>query len=551
MTDNPAEKPCLVETSQGFSVFYRNRYLYSRRNPPAAAQKTLASLCIQPGTLVLCISPLLCYGLKQFLTSLPQHCAVLCLEADKELYKLFIQTKNKLQLSDERFYFLAPEHLLQLPHLLNGIVKDSAEKEFQPLYTFRRAVWAELSAGAQFYQNEYSQLIRAADREIARFWRNRITLVQLGRLFAHNLFRNTSRIPNTKPFVHHSISKPIIVAGAGPSLDRAVNLLQTCRRDNFYLLAVDAAALPLVSRGIVPDSIVAVESQYAITPAYYSLYGSGIPLIADLTSRPAVLRLTGGDITFFASQYCAESFFTRFEKLLHGTVPVVPPLGSVGLTAVYISLLLRSNTSVPVFICGLDFSYGTALTHSRGSSMHTNLLANSYRLQPEEQIVQRAFSGGSIAAQTKNRGTVYTTPALAGYAQLFREQFAHIPNLLDIGSCGLDLGIRQYTVSALPNFINSIQDISPQPENTNGITIDRSAIIQFFRTEQKCLERIRDIITDGAPLQELKELLAGREYLYLHFPDGYRLSLDTAFLRRIRAELGYFIKDCRFALQQL
>ena len=342
-----------------------------------------------------------------------------------------------------------------------------------------------------------------------------------------------------------------IVAGAGPSLDRAVNLLQTCRRDNFYLLAVDAAALPLVSRGIVPDSIVAVESQYAITPAYYSLYGSGIPLIADLTSRPAVLRLTGGDITFFASQYCAESFFTRFEKLLHGTVPVVPPLGSVGLTAVYISLLLRSNTSVPVFICGLDFSYGTALTHSRGSSMHTNLLANSYRLQPEEQIVQRAFSGGAIAAHAKNSGTVYTTPALAGYAQLFREQFAYIPNLLDIGSCGLDLGIRQYTVSALPNFINSIQDISPQPENTNGITIDRSAIIQFFRTEQKCLERIRDIITDGAPLQELKELLAGREYLYLHFPDGYRLSLDTAFLRRIRAESGYFIKDCRLALQQL
>ena len=42
---------------------------------------------------------------------------------------------------------------------------------------------------------------------------------------------------------------------------------------------------------------------------------------------------------------------------------------------------------------------------------------------------------------------------------------------------------------------------------------------------------------------EIEKLLAAREYLYLHFPDGLKASFDLSFLKRVRAEIDFFIKD--------
>ena len=42
---------------------------------------------------------------------------------------------------------------------------------------------------------------------------------------------------------------------------------------------------------------------------------------------------------------------------------------------------------------------------------------------------------------------------------------------------------------------------------------------------------------------EIEKLLLSREYLYLHFPDGLKASLDLSFLKRVRAEIDFFIKD--------
>ena len=51
--------------------------------------------------------------------------------------------------------------------------------------------------------------------------------------------------------------------------------------------------------------------------------------------------------------------------------------------------------------------------------------------------------------------------------------------------------------------------------------------------------------------EEIKEILKEREYLYLHFPDGYSLSMETQFLKRIRAEIDFFLKDINSSLKEL
>lgn len=561
MTDSADKKPCLVPTGQGFSVLYKGRYLYSRYNPSAAAQKTIAALHIEAGTLVLCFSPLLCYGLADLLAKLPERCAVVCIEYDEALYAVFRQTAEQTAFPHADMLFtLAPGRMREFGAFIQGAAPDSDGKRFAPLSFFRRTVCVELSAGAQFSNNLYRGCADQAAALIAQYWKNRITLIQLGRLFARNLFKNICLIADAQPFPAQSIAKPIVIAGAGPSLDAAINVLLLCKRSAFYLLAADAAALPLVQRGLRPDAIAAVESQFAVTGAYRGLAQSGIPLFADLLSRPAVLRIPGGGASFFLSHYCQAPFFNRVQQLVHEYAPVIPPLGSVGSAAVQLALLLRAEQDIPVFVCGVDFAYRPSLTHCRAGNTHSTLLEAAYRLEPVEQAAAQSFAHG-VHAEHGASGTVYTTPALSGYAQVFRSHFSHEPSVYSLCTDGLDLGLSE---CAPHDFLRTVcgssyapQSYEPARRKQPQAAQMHAALTAFYKTEKAALERIRGLLIHGGTPQELHGLFSGREYLYLHFPDcleplsQMRMASDTGLLKRIRAELDYFIKDCTAALAHL
>jgi len=78
----------------------------------------------------------------------------------------------------------------------------------------------------------------------------------------------------------------------------------------------------------------------------------------------------------------------------------------------------------------------------------------------------------------------------------------------------------------------------------------------FLESEKRSLELARGILTgetvmlDGAAI--LEATLRETDYLYIHFPDGYKgYSADPAFLKRVRIELEYFLKTIKIALREI
>ena len=75
------------------------------------------------------------------------------------------------------------------------------------------------------------------------------------------------------------------------------------------------------------------------------------------------------------------------------------------------------------------------------------------------------------------------------------------------------------------------------------------SVRDFYEEEERSLKRLKNILSSGQNMSEaersaeIEKLLASREYLYLHFPDGLKASLDVSFLKRVRAEIDFFIKD--------
>ncbi|MGN0728613.1 6-hydroxymethylpterin diphosphokinase MptE-like protein [Treponema sp.] len=528
------EEPRLVNAGQGFSVLktveYKGRFLYSKYSPSRAIEASIEKLQIQSGSLVIICSPLLWYGLEKLDSFLAQDCAVIALEDDENLWKLAKSSNDKN---------------IPLFRLHEGEKIDFFIRTLCNSGKIKRAIKIDFSAGVQFSREKFDFTFNAASEIIATFWKNRITLVKFGRLFSKNLLRNIARL-ETSVFledVRGIISKPILVLGAGEGLDSLS--YEQCRQGNFFIIAVDAALSPLISRGIIPDAAVTMECQQAIERAFLGLNGKKIPLFMDLCARPETAEISGGNTIWFATKYSEGRFFNNL--ISEGIVrEFLEPMGSVGLAATYIALQLRKDASIPVFVAGLDFSYSTGATHAKGTMAWKQRFINSGRLNPIENY-DAAFSLSAQPAVSKNGKTVRTTKILLQYAQQFRIMFKNEQNLFDCSATGIPIGIPQKLLFAAE------KSVTQEEKKSN-----RKNTLDFCRKEKESLEKLRSLLSEGEnsvfrdekiPLEEqIRKLAEKREYLFLHFPDGCTFKMEKSFLKRIRAETDYFIKQLDIAL---
>ena len=584
LTENDDGNPRPVQTEGGISVLYKGRYLYSKYAPEKAIKRTVLSKPVAPGTLVLACSPVLCLCLAELCASLPENCFVLGCEFDAVLYDFSLKY---IPHDIARFAMLSPDELPKLPFMLTKRRAETKSGAFlPPAGTFRRVLRADFSAGTQFFPQHYAALTEAAENAVMRFWKNRVTLIKFGRRFSRNLFRNIARLPRSCPIENltQSVEKPIIVFGAGESMEKTARSIRSVQ-SAFYIVAADAALAPLFRFGIEPDAVVCEEAQSVIAPFFLGANGKRFRVFAGITSWPKLFDLSDGTICYFSPHYDDTAFFDSL--VVRCILPcIMPPLGSVGLTATKIALMLRKTDRIPVFVTGLDFSYRAGTTHARGSAPHTARLASSFRISPAANY-EAAFGCSMQKIIGKDGSPFFTSPALLSYVQTFRAYFSESPNLFDAGTTGIELGIPQKDADELIREIvntvgaerdrrkkdaNGAETIVGQKDSENDIArtgtdekaaheektfTERTAFSErkalsvrnFYEKEECALERLKNILSSGRNMSEderrveIEKLLAAREYLYLHFPDGLKASFDLSFLKRVRAEIDFFIKD--------
>ena len=546
------QKPCVVqkiETPQGFSVSYKEHLLYSKYNPSKNIITAVENLNLLPGTIILCISPVLGYGLNELKNKLPENCQIVLCEAEQALYDYYKTEGFKA----DGLIECAPAELSDLPLKLYELAKSGK---------YKRVIRLDMSAGLQFNSDFYNKLFAACTDSVMTFWKNRITLTRFGRRYSKNLFENLHYLADSKPITDYfnSIDKPIIVFGAGESTQTFVNELlrrnSTSLRGqqpkqsiltNYYILCVDTALQPLLKNGITPDGVFVEEAQSVIVKAF-----TGTPkdthIFAGLSSIPNIVHRSGAaNISYFFTEYADGAFFDTLKS--KDFMPLAnKPFGSVGLTAVYYALKFRKDNSIPVFITGLDFSYSAGITHTKGALAHITRLASNTRLLPVANY-NAAFSYGSDKIIDKSGKTLYTTVTLKSYAAMFNSFFAGVENLFDVGESGIKLDIPHKDIDCFVASAPRNDEVVLRHCKTEGRSNPfDNGIKDFLATEHSALEHLRDLLTGNteltgeALLEEIKKTAAPREYLYLHFADGWQFSTNQSFLNRIRTEIDFFLK---------
>ena len=541
------ETPSLVETRQGVSVLYKDHFLYSKYDPSKAILNIISNLSIPEYSIVLVFSPVLWLGLKELLDKLPESSSIAVFEYEKPLYDFALENfpkelkdhfKNKIQIfnkSDIKNYFT----FIQKQH-------------------FRKCLKIDFSAGSALYKDDYDDILSLTQKVIDQFWKNRLTLIKFGRLYSKNIFKNLTLLSDAIPLtsLYQTVNKPILVLGAGESLDITILKLKK-NFSRFFIICVDAAASPLLDNGITPDAIIAVEGQQVIEKSYIgSPADSKCLLIMDLVSRNHIPYITKGKYSFFISNYADMNFF----ELLKGSnllPPVIKPLGSVGLVAMEIALKLRKDINIPVFFSGLDFSYSVGITHAKGTAAHKGLLFSNNKLKSVYNI-SSAFNTGTSSITSIDGTKMITSKALESYALLFNETFEDEQNIFDIRTSGINLTSAKVDFNQILNSISDDLNKTNSKFNPDYQPIERSSITSFLQNEKQALEELKDLFTyaenssfrkrDITLNEQIDNILSNREYLYIHFPDAVGPTNPQSYYNRIRIELDFFLKEINVAL---
>jgi hypothetical protein len=515
--------------------------LLSGVDPVRRAEQTADAVSVRNNTLYFCPSVLYGYGLARLLSRLEKEApdsAILCVEADGELFDL---TEKSIEPP------LAANRRLRITNIRDEALLCSFVREAWGANAFRYLETVRFTGGWQLFPDLYNSLSDALRRDIATDLSNTLTLAKLGRLYIRNALRNLSLIPRFPSFAALSFgAAPVLVLGAGPSLDETLDALVKCYPQDinlnrpFKIVCVDTCLGSLKERGIIPDLVVILESQHWNLRDFTGCYGWQIPFAVDLSALPQSALVLAGDGFLFMTPWTPLQIFERLKNA-QMLPAVLPPLGSVGLTAVELS---RRLTTGNIICAGLDFSFTPDKFHARGTPGHRALLNSQTRFRSIYNYA--AYNQSSAAAVSKNGLSVYTNPALKNYRSLFEQEFGGDSRIFDIEGTGLPLGVKTLSMENAMDLLGKDklykfnQEFYHEPHEQNLIT--------FRSNEKKRLEELRGLLTgeEAADDERLNVLISECDYLWAHFPDysaSRRPELsDISFLKRLRTEIDPMLK---------
>ncbi len=521
MNDN---YPLAIETARGLSINYQGKSLYSKYNPSRTPVQIAENTILKNETLYIIPSPLLLYGVDILLEKLPVDSFIVGIEVDQKLMKLSLESSNAII----HPYFKYAR--LETREQLKSLIEDLGT------WKYRRCEIVPLNSGYNLYQSEYDRLFQFASFVLSTFWRNRLTINKLGKLWIKNTFINSKSITTEIP---DNEGKPVVVCGAGASLEQSLSILKKYR-DNLYIMAVDTALSSLVESEIIPDLVFALEAQFYNLGDFYNLSDHKIDLLTDITGYPPVCREISGQVYNVFTDFFENNLLKRLED--KGFVKIkIPPLGSVGVAAVATALqIFQSN----IFLTGLDFSFIPGKSHSKGSPFSNSLLRSSNRMKPADSY-KISIARKIISVPGKLPDTiVYTDHVLDTYAKLLNDIISGTDRVYDLTQTGYPLGAT-FTGEKLFSQLVKVND-----QNTKEIKEAENKIpsgVDFLLHESELLlnliiewERFNESDTDEIP-ESLMNALTKVDYVYVDFPDRLPHPIkDVSFISRSVLSARYY-----------
>lgn len=194
---------------------------------------------------------------------------------------------------------------------------------------------------------------------------DRNTNISLGQKWLEHLVCNIPAIfssPDIECLRDRHKGMAAVMVAAGPSLDESSEYIGKVR-DKVIVVAVGRALKLLFAKGITPDYVVTMDSEFVTLQQFEGVDLSGFSLICDTISYPTVVSMFAGRKRFFFSSGALGDFDKWLEAA--GVAPAhLYSGGTVALSAIDMARFLGCRT---IFLMGLDLAFkDDGTTHAKG-----------------------------------------------------------------------------------------------------------------------------------------------------------------------------------------
>jgi len=352
--------------------YERSASLHSRYNPQGEADRYINSLALsidQSVQFFILIEP----GLKFMVSPLKKKFP------DAAIIALHAETPAALN----KELCIIPPDASWYPE--TGIsVQDFLEQKIPDIEAARIRI-IEWRPALAVYKNVYLSLVEETAAFIKRSDANARTIAAFGKRWIKNFFKNIRLVTTIlRPCI---ISKPILVTGAGPSLEDVLPVIKKASGEgSVFVVAVSSSVAALKAAGIEADMLITTDgghwASFHLFEYFYRTHSAEQlpkkPLPSLAASLTALLPSQCGDVPILPISD-GSLWQTLILKSLEIPFLTLPQRGTVTAAAVDLSFTLTEDV---IYLAGLDLANNDIHTHARPYSLDRFIEKNDMRANP-------------------------------------------------------------------------------------------------------------------------------------------------------------------------
>ena len=338
-----------LENTNGYNLNYNGTYLHNTMSPLGEAQSIINSCVNMNGQNILILGLGLGYLFQLAYRNLRGK--IVLFEPDLEIiYTSFNYVDFSAELSDERVSFTNNFDTFIKTVQMNLQTKESPL--ILSLKSYRDLNRAEFEAQIDAIKMIFGSNIVDNNFKSRNYY-----------LMTKNLVNNIPDLLNEAPLHHFKgiyKGKTALVAGAGPSLDRNIEIIKN-NRDKFIIFTVGTALRTLLSNGIIPDFLAIIElydcskqiKDVDLSQINYIIEPYSNPVLHKVNAKRIFSHITNNvDINKLWAEMCR---FDNFDYYSSGTVTF---------TALDTARILGCSKILTV---GLDLAFSKGKCYSKDS----------------------------------------------------------------------------------------------------------------------------------------------------------------------------------------
>ncbi|WP_169787857.1 motility associated factor glycosyltransferase family protein [Alicyclobacillus ferrooxydans] len=342
------------------------------------------------------------YHVEEILKRVSSKTFVVLVSSKPEHLKLVLQSRDLSGvLSDYRLIFAVDSDEKVVHGFLNEIVTRHPKK--MPTFTvFEHPVEGTLQ----------SQFCKGVKEHLAWLFRTLISNFHTAALYeeywAENFMLNIPYFINSKVITDLEDSwmkKPVIIVGAGPSLEKNIHLLHRAK-GRALIVCCDTAYRIMKRHDIVPDLIVTVDGTPANAEHMAGIDYSDAPLLADYYSHYDIIANHKNNKIFIETIDFHQNWWDKVSPFRKQKASIVSG-GSVATLAFSFARRIGAN---PIILIGVDLSYPGGMYYAKGA-IHDDRTVED--VKKTRQLIEVTDLNGS---------TTYTTSDYYYYLQWFERQ---------------------------------------------------------------------------------------------------------------------------------